>query len=198
MKLLLLILLPIQLFAQVWTDTVYHYDNLGGIRYYGEWLDRDYGKIADKRTKDSEMFYRAWLGGFDLYTYVDGHHSGYWINVDGEQTYVNLTEDQREVKVTFSVRNLSYDNHNIRIIPDTEGTFIFVKLVKFVDSSPINLPCIDTIFFDSTRWITKIRWIEKDTTIIHHVYDTITHYDTVKSRIDTVFILPKKITFELN
>ena len=132
--------------SDIWTDTVY-YDSeySGGMRYYGTWKDLDYGKCSDKDKEGSEMFYRAWMGGFDLYTYVAPHHGGYWINVDGNRTYVDLTEEPRAIKKTFSVNNLSYGNHNITITPIADNTFVFVKLVKFVAYSPFDPGLLDTI-----------------------------------------------------
>ena len=132
--------------TDIWTDTVnYNDDYTGGMRYRGTWIDADYGKISDKNTEGSELFYRAWMGGFDLYTFVDGHHGGYWINIDGNRTYVNLTENERAIKETFSVDDLAYGNHNITITPIADSTFIFVKLVKFVAYSPFDPRLSDTI-----------------------------------------------------
>ena len=166
--------------SDIWMDTVY-YDSKysGGMRYYGTWINADYGKISDKDTEGSEMFYRAWMGGFDLYTYVDGHHGGYWINVDGNRTYVNLTEENRAVKITFSVDNLTYGNHNITITPIVDSTFVFVRLVKFVAYSPFDPGLSDTI----------PPILPPDTVIA----DTVIVYDTIylPSDIDTVFLQPK-------
>lgn len=197
---LFLLFLPLNLFAQIWTDTIYFNEHLGGIRYYGPWKESIYGKISDRDTEDTEIFYRAWMGGFDLYTFVDAHHGGYWINVDGNRTYVNMTEENRAVKRTFSVRNLNYGNHNITITPSIDSTFVFQKIIKFVDSSPLEPPCIDTIYFDSVRWTTKINWI--DSIIFNYKDTTVVYYDTVRSRTDTlqpkIYIKADDIIYELN
>ena len=81
------------------------------------------------------------------------------------------------------------------IIPDTITFYdtVYIEKIRWIDS--INWIDKDTTIYnfkDSTviNYIDKIRWIEKDSLILH--------YDTLGSRIDTVFILPKKITFELN
>ena len=211
MKYLLIFLFaPIQLFSQIWTDTIYFDDH--ALQYNGDWISLDYGKAADKTTSSSRLIYDFWGYGIDVYTYVDYRHGNYTISVNGIYTNVDITNDTREVRRTFSIRNLPYANHRILIIPQNDSTFVFKKFVKFVVISAYQPPCIDTLYSVSVKWTTEfiwidsIRWIvkdstiwnEKDTLIVHYKDSTVLHYDTLESRIDTFYVLPKKITFELN
>ncbi len=119
-------------------------------------------------------------------------------------------------------------NHVVELVPDggyfVLNTLTIHYYVDPTPEDPISSPCDSTAinYIDSIRWnirdsivyVEKIRWVERDTTIFNFkdsiVFNwidkirwvekdsLILHYDTLGSRIDTVFILPKKITFELN
>ena len=85
--------------------------------------------------------------------------------------------------------------------------FMLINVDQEPDIIPIDtVTFYDTVHVEKINWIDSIRWNIKDTTIIsykdsmiYNIKDSmVIHYDTLGSRIDTVFILPKKITFELN
>ncbi|MHA2182228.1 MAG: hypothetical protein ACXAAH_12485 [Promethearchaeota archaeon] len=194
--------------SQVQIDTI-HFDNRTGIQYRGTWkVDSLKGRISDMDTENSQIFYRARLVGFDVYTFVDYRHGGYWIKYGATEKYVNLTEPDRAIKKTFSARDLDNINHDITITPVVDSTFIFVKLVRFVSYSPYPVdsidytPPVDCICTDTVtmiNWIDSVNVIVKDSTIYTFKDSTIYNYvDSLESRIDSFFIVPKKITFELN
>ena len=137
--------------SEIQVDTIW-WNAVSGLQYQGEWRDKDefdYGRIADKTTENSVLIYEFTGVGIDVYTYGAPRHFGYTISIDGERSYVDLSFDERKVRKTWSVSGLRNVKHRIVITPDPRGTFVFVKLVKFVDTKPdwIDTGCIpDTVY----------------------------------------------------
>ena len=152
-------LLTLNTQSEIWTDTIY-FNAVSGLQYHGEWLDSDYGKIADKNTQNSVLKYVFTGIGIDIYTYVDGHHGGCDISFDGDHTYIDLSFKPREVRKIFSIAGLRNIKHTLIITPDPGKTFVFQKFIKFVDSIPDTgggagpVDCVpDTIYVRDTIYL---------------------------------------------
>ncbi len=144
----LMVLLAVQAFSQVWTDTIPDWDhtNIANIKiqYSGDWVHMN-NKNADgsiqtgsyPKNNDARAVYKFWGFGIDIYTELMHHHEAYIVNIDGvDIDTVNVKDDRNLVdQLTFSVRNLGYSNHILEL-RRYQGYFVLNSLVKWVDSSP--------------------------------------------------------------
>ena len=189
-KIVFLILIISQLAqAQIWTDTIPDCDhnNIANIKiqYSGDWVHMSHGGSYPEND-DARAVYQFWGQGIDIYTELMHHHEAYIVNIDGvDIDTVNVKDDRNLVdELTFSDRDLSYDNHILEL-RRYQGYFVINKLVKFVDCSPWppkpespippDLPCIpDTVFVP----------------VPYPIYDTIYLQPTY-------YFLPDSIAFEI-
>ena len=198
MKKIIFLLLFLSTFssAQIWTDTIpdWDHDNIANIKiqYSRDWVHMDHGGSYPKNN-DAMAVYQFWGQGIDVYTELMHHHEAYIVNIDGvDIDTVNVKDDRNLVdKLTFSARDLSYDNHILEL-RRYQGYFVINKLIKFVDCNPYppageegppkpelpippDLPCIpDTVFVPKP----------------YPVYDTIYLHPKY-------FFLPDSIAFEI-
>lgn len=197
-------------------------DDYHQIEYVGDWKHMSHGgsyNINELSKLDTARF-EFWGYGVQVRTELMSHHKAYQVIIDGKFIEnINVKNDVNTLhNLTYSNMELSTGNHVIELVPDG-GYFVLNSLTihYYVDPTPnecdtvyvhdtIFVNTIDTVFIEKVNWIDSIRWEvkdsiiwhEKDTLIIQYKDSTIIHHDTLESRIDTFYILPKKITFELN
>ena len=194
-------------------------DDYHQIEYIGNWThmnnEQPDGTIQTgsyANTENDTARYEFWGYGIQVRTELMEHHDSVEVRIDHKhiETINVKSPGNTTNNLIYSNMELITGNHVLELIPDG-GYFVLNTLTihYYVDPKPdedcisdtVYLPNIDTAYFDSTRWETKINWIdsvrliEKDTTIFHYKDSTIYHhvYDTTGSRIDTVFIIPREL-----
>lgn len=170
---------------------------------FGQWLQFTLREIRIIESVDVAFYYGDRNDIFDLLISMDSVN---WTTVLDKQIGDLGTDFNNYDFVDIEVKHIKYVAWGNAQSTRDWNSIAEIKF-NYVDPNPnedcipdtVYLPNIDTTYFDSTRWETKINWIDKDTTIINYKDSTIFHhvYDTTGSRIDTFFIMPKKITFEL-
>ena len=175
-------------------------DDYHQIEYLGNWIHMSHGGSYANDLIDTARF-AFWGYGVQIRTELMNHHKAYQVIIDGKFIEsVNVENDVNTVKnLTYSNMELNTGNHVIELVPDG-GYFVLNSLTIHYYIDPTPTECDSITWIDSIRWIVKdsIIWHEKDTTIIEYKDSTVLYYDTLGSRVDTFYILPKKITFELN
>ncbi len=189
-------------------------DDPNQIKYIGNWVHMNNlqpdstiqtGSFAN--TSQDTARYEFWGYGVQVRTELNESHEGLKVFIDkiymGTVNVKNTINTANNLTYSFmGLKPLKPNDHNhvLELVPDG-GYFVLNTLTihYYVDPTPedpIILPC------DSINWIDSIRWIVKDTTIFKD--STVIYYDTVRSRIDTVFLQPKifikadSLIFELN
>jgi len=146
MKTILLLLLPFNIFAQTWTDTIPDWDHIEKanikIQYSGDWTHMT-EKIGSYPDSDSSIaLYRFWGQGIDIYTEVARHHSYYIVKLDGvDLDTINVSGPNQKTVMTFSIDSLSYNkltgyNHDLEIRSNKACGFVLDYFIKHVDSNP--------------------------------------------------------------
>ena len=181
-------------------------DDFHQIEYIGNWRHMSNGGSYSNTENDTAR-YTFWGYGVQIRTELMEKHEAYKIFIDGN--FIQSVNVKNPVNTTH---NLTYSfmdlkplkpndhNHVLELVPDG-GYFVLNTLTihYYVDPTP-DVPCDST----AINWIDSIRWIEKDTTVFNYKDSTVIHYDTLESRIDTVFLQPKiyikadEIIYELN
>ena len=181
-------------------------DDFHQIEYIGNWVHMNNvnpdgsiqtGSFASSESDTAKFGF--WGYGIQIRTELMEHHEAYKVFIDGK--FIQSVNVKNAVNTTH---NLTYSfmelkpltpndhNHVLELVPDG-GYFVLNTLTihYYVDPTP-DLPCDST----AINWIDSIRWIEKDTTIISYKDSTILNikdstvinYDTLESRIDTLYL----------
>jgi hypothetical protein len=202
---LFLLFLPLNLFGQIWTDTIPDWsDNLAEIKinYVGDWNHMSKGGSYPEQNS-AKLFYEFWGFGIDIYTELMPHHSYYILDIDGDVDTIHV-QDSRELvdQRTYFNHRLPYGNHKLSM---RGGLFVLNKFVKYVDSSPVQPPCYDTIsnVVDSVVYRDSIIWetiqvdsiIYKDSIVFHYsdsiIYDTTIVWYRLDSVVYDTVMVPK-------
>lgn len=173
MKTLILLLIPLNLFAQIWSDTIPDWDhnNIANIHieYIGDWVHmKPDGSYPN--ADNCKAIYRGWLHGIDVYTEEFSNHNYFDISIDGNTERVMIDKTANKANsLTYSNHDLEYGNHVIEFSAP-RYSFVLNSLIKYVDSSPHEPdsipiePCVsDTIMIE----------------VFVYVYDTTYLYDTI-------------------
>ena len=186
-------------------------DDYHEIEYIGNWTHMSIEKQGKTgsfaNTNQDTARFKFWGYGVRIRTEEMERHTGYKVFIDhvfmgsvNVKNPINTTNNQTFLYMDLKPLKPDDHNHVLELVPNG-GYFVLNSLTihYYVDPTPDEdcIPYVDTTYFDSIRWETKINWIDstiyhfKDSTTYHHVYDT------TGSRVDSFFIMPKKITFEL-
>ena len=178
--------------AQIFLDTV-HFDDFNLQHDAGWQLDSNKGLISDNNGIGQQIQYNFWGFAVDVWTFEDAHHGAYIVELDGVVDTVSVKKATRKLKRTWYKHWLYYGNHVLKIRPLGSGTFIFNKIVTYIDSSPSPPPyhsgeVVFKIMYDTLE-VEVIREVQVPVEVIKEVpVEVIKQVQVIKWQTDTLYV----------